>query len=263
MTKPIRRILVTNDDGINAPGLECAYKIACALSDDVWVVAPAEEQSGASHSLSFTSPMRMTQQGEKKFAVGGTPTDCVMIATRSILRDNPPQLVLSGVNAGQNIAEDISYSGTVSAAKEGTVIGIRSVALSQAIAFDGSDKPNGWEINFGVAERHGAGVVEKLLTLDWPPDTLMNVNFPAIGTTQPCGVNITQQGKRDALLLQIEKRIDPRGSPYYWYGFNRARGKPPQGTDIDAIMRGKISITPLQMDHTNSDMKKELEKLFG
>ncbi|MGI9440009.1 MAG: 5'/3'-nucleotidase SurE [Parvibaculales bacterium] len=257
MAKAVRRILVSNDDGIGAEGLKTAIKIAQQLSDDVWTVAPWEEQSGASHSLSLSKPMRLIKKGAKRFAVTGTPTDCVMLATRSLLLDNPPDLLISGVNFGQNIAEDVSYSGTVSAAKEGTVVGIRSVALSQTVAHDGSRA-----INFGVAEKHGAKLLKKLLSLDWSKDTLMNINFPHIATNAPCAVKITRQGKRDARILCIEQRVDPRNNPYYWYDFNRAISRAPRGSDIEAIMQGNISITPLQMDHTNRTMKSKLKNLF-
>ena len=214
MAKAVRRILVSNDDGIDAPGLKIAIKIAQQLSDDVWTVAPSEEQSGASHSLSLGKTMRLIKKAEKIYAVTGTPTDCVMLATRSLLQDDPPDLLISGVNFGQNIAEDVSYSGTVSAAKEGTVVGIPSVALSQTIAPNLADGAGGTHaINFGVAEKYGAAVLKKLLAFGWPPDTLMNINFPHIAPNAlnapnaDCAVRITRQGKRDARILCIVQRF--------------------------------------------------------
>ena len=258
MAKPVKRILVTNDDGINAPGLRAAIKIADELSDDVWVFAPLEEKSGASHSLSLTQPLRGIKKGAQKYAVTGTPTDCVMIATRHMLRDNPPTLVLSGVNFGQNIAEDVSYSGTVAGAKERTVFGIPSVALSQAISMDGRRK-----IRFDVGVKHGANIIRKLLKLDWPQDTLMNINFPDIEPDTSCKVRITRQGKRDVRILCLEERFDPRNNPYYWYNFKRESIQAGKGTDIEAILEGDISITPLKMDHTDTRVKRELSVLFG
>ena len=207
MTKPVKRILVTNDDGINAPGLKAAIKIANELSDDVWVVAPIEEKGGASHSLSLTQPLRLIKKGAQKYAVTGTPTDCVMFATRHLLRDDPPTLLVSGVNFGQNIAEDVSYSGTVAGAKEGTVFGIRSVALSQSISMDDRRK-----IRFEVGVKHGANIIRKLLKLDWPQDTLMNINFPDIKPDASCKVRVTRQGKREARILCLEERFDPRNN---------------------------------------------------
>ena len=258
MTKRVKRILVTNDDGINAPGLKAAIKIANELSDDVWVVAPIEEKSGASHSLSLTQPLRLIKKGAKKYAVTGTPTDCVMFATRHLLRDDPPTLLVSGVNFGQNIAEDVSYSGTVAGAKEGTVFGIRSVALSQSISMDDRRK-----IRFEVGVKHGANIIRKLLKLDWPQDTLMNINFPDIEPDTSCKVRITRQGKREARILCLEERLDPRNNSYYWYDFKRESIKAGKGTDIEAILEGDISITPLKMDHTDTGIKQRLSALFG
>ncbi len=264
----IGRILVTNDDGIDAPGLVTAINIARALSDDVWVFAPAEEMSGASHSLSLAKPMRVMELGPKRYAVTGTPTDCVMVATRNVLRDNPPDLVLSGVNFGQNIAEDVSYSGTVAGAKEGTVFGIKSIAMSQAVLF--TEEPGARMPRFEVAEKHAPAIIEKLLTLDWPKETLMNVNFPHIEIDDAPEIRIVKQGKRDRSILGLEERIDPRGQPYYWYSFDRLVDEngqmvytPGKGTDIEAIIQGNIAITPLQMDHTHSAVAEQLTALFG
>ncbi len=261
MSKPVGRILVTNDDGINAPGLKSAIRIARQLSDDVWVFAPREEKSGASHSLSLAHPMQVEKKASKKYAISGTPTDCVMIAIHSVLRDAPPDMVLSGVNFGQNIAEDISYSGTVAGAKEGTLFGIPSVALSQAVMFD--QLSGARHARFEIAEKYAASIIDKLLKLDWHADTLMNINFPDIEVAQKCKIRVTRQGKRDQRILCIEERVDPRNNPYYWYDFNRIIPKPGRGTDIEAIMQGDISITPLQMDHTDQTMKKKLDTLFG
>ena len=167
------RILVTNDDGIHSPGLAVAEKIARALSDDVWVVAPENEQSGASHSLTLTSPLRLRQIAERRFAVSGTPTDCVMMACLHILKDHPPALILSGVNWGSNLADDVTYSGTIAGAMEGCALGIPSIALSQC--YDESDRH---AIDWSPGEVHGPDV-----SAAWwrraGPGTLINVNFPA------------------------------------------------------------------------------------
>ena len=257
MSKPVRRILVTNDDGIDAPGLKIAKQIADQLSDDVWVVAPAEENSGASHSLTFTKPIRLIKKGPKKYAVTGTPTDCVVVATRQLLRDNLPDLVLSGVNFGQNIAEDVSYSGTVSAAKEGTIVGIPSVALSQMVSPDGKR-----QIRFQIAAKYGAGIIKKLVAEGWPQGTLININFPHIDLKVTPEIVVTNQGKRDINILQLDERLDPRGSPYYWYNFDRTNFKLPKGSDLEALYQGKITVTPLKMDHTDTALKRKLTKLF-
>lgn len=257
MTKPIGRILVTNDDGIDAPGLKTARKIAAALSDDVWVVAPRDEHSGASHSLSLTRPLRLHRRSPQVYAVAGTPTDCVMVATRYLLRDALPDLVLSGVNFGQNLAEDVSYSGTVAGAKEGTVIGIPSVALSQAISFDGRRNPR-----FAVAEKHAPAIIQKLVKTGWPRGTLININFPDIDPNDKCGIQVTKQGRRDTHLLTLSEREDPRGVPYFWYDFDRRIQKTTAGSDMAAVYSGNISITPLKMDHTDLGLHRQLEKVF-
>ena len=260
MTKLLKRILVTNDDGIDAPGLVTAVNIANQLSDDVWVFAPAEEKSGASHAISLAHPMRLVERGPQRFAITGSPADCVMVATRSMLKDNLPDLVISGVNFGQNIAEDVSYSGTVAGAKEGTIMGIPSFALSQAIHF--MDKTFVYSPNFEIAEKYAADIIRKTLDMAWPEGTLMNINFPDISLEDTCEVRITKQGKRDKMLLDIEQRLDPRNNPYFWYNFTRAMSTAVPGTDLEAIMQNHISVTPLQMNHTNIEMQQKMANLF-
>ncbi len=261
MSKPIGRILVSNDDGINAPGLETSIKIAEQLSDEVWVIAPMEEKSGASHSLSLGHPLRMQQLDKRRFAVGGTPTDCVMVATRYLMKDYLPDLILSGVNWGQNIAEDVSYSGTVAVAKEGTVSGIRSIAMSQTVFFG---DPTGFpDPRFEVAEKYAADVILKVLEAEWTKGTFVNINFPHIEPSDTPRVRITKQGKREKSILGIDARLDPRGGTYFWYDFERHISKPEAGTDLEAIMQGDISVTPLHMDHTSASLTENLLKLFG
>jgi 5'-nucleotidase len=248
------RILVTNDDGIHAPGLAVAEKIARALSDDVWVVAPETEQSGASHSLTLSDPLRLRQIDARRFAVTGTPTDCVMMAVASVMEKNPPNLVLSGVNRGSNIADDVTYSGTIAGAMEGTALGIRSIALSQAYGFgDSQDVP--WD----CAETHGPFVIRKLVDVGWPGDVLMNINFPDRSADKVGAIEMTEQGKRDLQTAMLDKRIDARGNPYYWIGFRRQRSYPPEGTDLRAIYDGRISITPLHLNLTEHRVREHLK----
>lgn len=248
------RILVTNDDGIHAPGLAVAERIARALSDDVWVVAPETEQSGASHSLTLSLPLRLRQIDAKHFAVTGTPTDCVMMAVASLMTDAPPTLVLSGVNRGSNIADDVTYSGTVAGAMEGTALGIKSIALSQAYGF-GQDRDMHWD----CAEAHGPEVIRRLVEVGWPSDVLMNVNFPDCAADKAGVVEMTEQGKRDLQTATLDKRIDARGNPYYWIGFKRVRSRPPEGTDICAIYKGRISVTPLHLNLTEYRVRDRLK----
>jgi 5'-nucleotidase len=248
------RILVTNDDGIHAPGLAVAEKIARALGDDVWVVAPETEQSGASHSLTLSQPLRLRQIEAKRFAVTGTPTDCIMMAVANIMDKAPPNLVLSGVNRGSNIADDVTYSGTIAGAMEGTALGIRSIALSQAYGFgENHDVP--WD----CAETHGPHIVRKLIDIGWPADVLMNINFPDRAAGKVAAIEMTEQGKRDLQTAMLDKRIDARGNPYYWIGFKRARSHPPEGTDLRAIYDGRISVTPLHLNLTEHRVREALK----
>ena len=251
------RILVTNDDGIHSPGLAVAENIARAISDDVWVVAPETEQSGASHSLTLTSPLRMRGITEGHYAVAGTPTDCVMMACLHLLKDRPPELVISGVNWGSNLADDVTYSGTIAGAMEGTALGIPSIALSQAYGFE-----EGYQVRWNCAQVHGPDVIRRLLDAGWPEETLMNVNFPDCEPEAVKGIAITEQGKRDMQTAVMDRRVDMRGNPYFWIGFKRVRSHPNEGTDLRAIYEKKISVTPLHLDLTQFEFLKTLRTTF-
>lgn len=238
------RILLTNDDGINAPGFAALERIAAQISDDIWVVAPAEEQSGAGHSLTLTRPIRVREIGPRRFAVAGTPTDSVMMALGHLMGDLRPDLILSGVNRGPNMAEDLTYSGTVSAAMEGTLAGVRSIALSQQMA----DYTHGKE-SFAAAELTGADIIRKVAAADWGNGVLVNINFPA--HAKPLGVRVTEQGFRDYGHIRIDARVDPRGFPYYWFGYGREVETPGHRTDLEALRDGYVSVTPLHLDLTH------------
>ncbi len=240
------RILLTNDDGIEAPGLKALEAIAAQLSDDVWVVAPAEEQSGAGHSLTLTAPIRLRKYSDKRFAVRGTPTDSVMMAIGQVMQDYRPDLLLSGVNRGGNLAEDVTYSGTVSAAMEGCLAGIRSIALSQQMADYSAGKES-----FDAATATGADIIRRLIGIDWAPGVLMNINFPPIAAAQVKGVRVTEQGLRDYGHIAIDARTDPRGFPYYWFGYGREVDAPGHETDLKAMHEGFVSVTPLHLDMTH------------
>ncbi len=252
------RILLTNDDGIDAPGLHALRQIAAELSDDVWVVAPETNQSGASHSLTLHEPLRMRQLDERAYAVRGTPTDCVIMAVRHILKDAPPTLVLSGVNRGANMAEDVTYSGTIAGAFEGTILGIRSIAVSLAYGIE-PGKGLRWE----TAIAHGPGLIRKLLAMDWDPSTTMNVNFPDCDPDKVAGIAVTQQGRRDPGMLNIDERADTWGTPYYWLAFQRRRSNAPEGTDLWAIYTNRISVTPLYLNLTHERMRTRLDEVLS
>ena len=249
------RILLTNDDGIDAPGLHALREIAAQLSDDVWVVAPETNQSGASHSLSMREPLRLRKIDERAFAVRGTPTDSVIMGVRHILKDKLPDLVLSGVNRGANMAEDVTYSGTIAGAFEGTILGIRSVALSQAFGVSG-----GKSIRWETALTHAPGLLRKLLALEWMPSCVMNVNFPDREPGEVEGTMVTVQGRRDPGMLQIEERHDTWGNPYYWLAFDRRRSNAAEGTDLAAVYAGYISVTPLFLDLTYQAMRERVSR---
>ena len=241
------RILITNDDGINATGLKVLEDIAHALSDDVYVIAPESDQSGVAHSLSLNDPLRLRKISPRHFAVKGTPTDCVIMGIRSVMLDNPPDLVLSGVNRGQNVAEDVTYSGTIAGAMEGTILGVPSIALSQAYGPDTFEGGMHWD----CAKTHAPGLITKIMALGIESNTLINMNFPNCPAADIAGVAITQQGRRDAQFLKIDPRRDGRGNPYYWIAFERARYVPAAGTDLEALASNKISVTPLRLDLTH------------
>ncbi|MBO0902203.1 5'/3'-nucleotidase SurE [Jiella sonneratiae] len=245
------RILITNDDGIDAEGLAVLERVAQALSDDVWTVAPETDQSGLSHSLTLSSPLRLRKRSDRRFAVRGTPTDCVIMAVRKVM-DGLPDLVLSGINAGQNICEDISYSGTVAGAMEGMMLGIRSIALSQAFR-PGTDREALW----ATAESHAPAIIERLAAFDLPAGHLLNVNFPAVAPEEVAGVAVTRQGKLD-YALGIDERRDGRGFPYFWLKFGRQAGPDVAESDIAALDAGMISVTPLQLDLTAEALRDTL-----
>ncbi len=251
------RILVTNDDGINAPGLHALREIASKLSDDVWVVAPETNQSGASHSLTLHEPLRCRDVDERVYAIKGTPTDCVIMGVRHILKDDPPTLVLSGVNRGSNIAEDVTYSGTIAGAIEGTLLGVRSIALSLSMGFDLEGRHH-WETPLA----HAPGLITDLLSEPFAPGVLMNVNFPDLPPEGVAGIAITTQGKRDPGMLHIDERADTWGTPYYWFGFERRKSRLVENTDLWAMAHGLISVTPLSVDLTHRASLERLGKRF-
>ncbi len=254
------RILLTNDDGIHAPGFAVLESIAAKLSDDVWMVAPAEEQSGAGHSLTLSRPIRLRKHGDRKYAVSGTPTDAVMMALAHIMKDSPPDLVLSGVNRGANLAEDVTYSGTVSAAMEGALAGVRSIALSQVYAKEGMGDhgraqprlgDGAAQPSFATAEAWAECVLRPLVEAPFTPGTLINVNFPALAPDAVKGIRVVRQGIRDYGRLRIIERTDPRGYRYYWFGLAPTVETPGHVTDLEVIADGYIAVTPLHLDLTH------------
>lgn len=253
------RILCTNDDGIHAPGLQIIEQIAKQLSDDVWVVAPELDQSGVSHSLSLNDPLRLREVDERHFSVRGTPTDCVIMGARHILKDKPPDIVLSGVNKGRNAAEDVVYSGTIAGALEGTILGLPSFALSQEFSLETRTMPL-WD----TALKFGPDVIRNVMKLGVPRDTVINVNFPACMPDEVRGIKVTRQGKRNQGFLRVDGRHDGRGNPYYWIGFERSAmlEVPAEGTDLAALAAKFVSVTPLRLDRTDLAFSEKLKDVL-
>jgi 5'-nucleotidase len=249
------RVLIANDDGINAPGLKILERAAKALFKEVWVVAPETEQSATSHSLTLRRPLRIRRISARRFAIDGTPTDCVLLGVRQIMRDNPPDIVLSGVNRGGNLGEDITYSGTVAAAMEGTLLGIPSVALSQHY----QDRQ---QVPWKTAEVWTAKVLEVLAKTSWPSGILMNVNFPDAAAHDVTGIEVACQGRRK-IGGEIQPGRDPRGDAYFWIGAQRDEEKFRPGTDLEAVERGAVAVTPLTMDLTHAATLKKLKGAIG
>ncbi|MEZ5968013.1 MAG: 5'/3'-nucleotidase SurE [Hyphomonas sp.] len=222
------KIPLTNDDGINAPGLSVLEEVARELSDDIWIAAPEEERSGKGRAISLTHPVRARKVGAKAFAIAGTPSDCVLLAVHELMPDKP-DLVLSGVNRGQNIAEDTSFSGTIAGAMFGMQMGIPSIALSQAQSFrERGSLP--WE----TAKMWGARTLRPLIDHGWPDDVVMNVNFPDVEPEDVRGVQVTRQGFRDERIIHTDRREDLRGNDYYWIGYKGKLSKPDEGTDLQS-----------------------------
>lgn len=253
------RILLTNDDGVHATGLRLLEEIARRLTDDLWIVAPAEEQSGTGHSLTLSRPIRLRGLGEKKFAVAGTPTDSVLMALFHVMKDHRPDVILSGINRGANLGEDVTYSGTVSAAMEGALAGVPSIALSQSYSREGL----GDNVPFAAAEGWAERVLQPLLEEPMAAGTLVNVNFPAVGAEQVQGVRVVRQGIRDYGRTQIIGRTDPRGYPYYWLGLGPMVQTPGHTTDLEAVADGYVSVTPLHLDLTHEPSLEQLRARFS
>lgn len=245
------RILLVNDDGFDAPGFGILRQIAAELSDDVWAVAPESDQSGLAHSLTLSHPLRLREVDERNFVLRGTPTDCVIMGVRELMPE-PPDLILSGVNRGQNAADDVTYSGTVAGAMEGALLGIRSIALSQRV--DWTSGKTFWNCSL----HHGPRIVRKLLNASFDNQMFLNVNFPDCEPDEVKGESVVPQGALEHGLY-MEKRTDGRNNPYYWLRFSGREPRMTGESDISVLQEGKISITPLRPDLTDMAGLKALQ----
>ncbi|WP_310532493.1 5'/3'-nucleotidase SurE [Novosphingobium sp.] len=252
------RILLTNDDGINAPGLNVLERIARQFSDDVWICAPSEEQSGAGHSLTLTRPVRLYKHAERRFSVSGTPTDALTMGIKKVL-PAPPDLILSGVNRGANLGDDVTYSGTVSAAIEGALAGVRSIAFSQVYSKEGM----GDDVSFAAAEEWGPKLLKSLIDAPFAPRTLVNVNFPALAANEVKGIRAVRQGFHDYARGSVVEGTDPRGYRYFWFGLDGIEHTPGHDSDLEAIADGYVSVTPLQLDLTHDASLAMLKERFA
>ena len=249
------RILLTNDDGIDAPGLAILEAIAAELAREVWVVAPEHDQSGVSHAISLHHALRVSQQGERRFGITGTPGDCAVMGICHLMTSGPPQLLLSGVNRGLNLGMETVFSGTVGGAMTGMLLGIPSIALSQAW----TDRAN---VRWETAAALGPDIVRRLLALGWGAQTCLNVNFPDLPAAKVGPLTLTRQGPGLIQGMQVETRTDPRFLTYHWISFRR--GPRDQGTesDADALRAGRIAVTPLRYDRTDEEAYAMLTKVL-
>jgi len=247
------RILVTNDDGIAASGLVLAEQIAAEIAGpdgEVWVVAPELERSGVSHAISYTTPIRMTRQGERRYSVDGYPADCVLVGLYVLLKDTPPDLVLAGVNLGHNVAEDVVYSGTAGAAMEGGLGGVRSIALSQCYR-SGPDSPDDlWD----PARAWGTRAVKAVLEMPFADKCFYSINFPAVTPAAIKGMTVCPQGIRAESTFDIVPYKAPNGRDFMFIRHNTANASAPEGTDARLGLDGWVTITPLRPQLTARDL---------
>ena len=260
------RILITNDDGITAPGLAVAEDIAREVvgpDGEVWIVAPEMEQSGVSHCISYTKPMRLVPLGERRFAVDGSPADCVIVALHHLMKGSPPDLVLSGVNRGHNVAEDVMYSGTVGGAVEGVLQRLRAVSLSQFYGPGNVDLPD----TFDAARRYGAEAVRRVLSLPWDREEdyglFYNVNFPPLPAEKVAGFRVVPAGRRRAGAFGVHEDVAPNGRTYFWLAHGRGNAESARGTDARDASEGWVTVTPMRADLTARDRLAAVAEAFG
>lgn len=249
------RVLVSNDDGINAPGIKVLEKIARDLAREVWVCAPESEQSAAGHSLTRLRPLHIRKaSGDSRYAVDGSPTDSALLGVRHVMKDAPPDLVLSGINPGGNLCDDITYSGTIAVAMEASLLGIPGIALSLAI--EGA-KERLWE----TVEAWAPRVLGPLCAAGWEENVILNVNFPNIPADQVTGIAVTAQGVGKTGQGYLAS-VDPHGTPIYWLGTETAEERYRVGADVEAVKRGAIAVTPLSLDLTHTPTLRALGDVF-
>lgn len=250
------RVLLTNDDGIDAPGLQVLQDVAASLAREVWTVAPAHDQSGTSHSLSLHSPLRVEARGERCFAVQGTPGDCVVMAARHLMRDAPPDMVLSGINRGANLGVETVFSGTVGAAMTALLLGFPSIALSQAFS-DAASVP------WNTARTLAPGVIRRVSALEWSGSACLNVNFPACAADRAGPIVLTRQGAGVLAGMDVLPGRDPRNIDFYWLRFQRDDRDDLADSESVAVRAGKIAVTPLRFERTDDETLERMRRGLG
>jgi 5'-nucleotidase len=240
------RILLINDDGIEAPGLAILERIATELASEVWVVAPEHDQSGVSHAVSLHHPIRATPSGPRRWAVTGTPGDCVVMGLSHLMRGSLPQLLLSGVNRGANLGIETVFSGTVGGAMTGMMLGIPSIALSQAWT-------NREAVRWETAAALGPRIVQELMNIGWSKGTCLSVNFPDLPANEAGPLTLARQGVGSVEGMEVEPRTDPRGYTYYWVSFRRGDRDQGPESDVAALNAGRVVVTPLRYDRTDEE----------
>lgn len=249
------RILICNDDGMFADGIKILERIARDITPDVWMVAPEFEQSGRAMGITFNKPLRIKELTPRKFVVEGTPADCVVVAIKHILVDKKPDLVISGINHGNNVGDTVFISGTVGAAQIASFFGIKSVAISQDYNYGGT-------LKFDLEEHFLPRILKKLIKYEWPRKMTVNVNFPDASMTDVKGITVVPQGPMK-IDWQVIERIDPVGMPYYWVRSNWDSLNPNLKNDVNALADKYITITPIDTDLNNREIFEDLEEFFA
>jgi 5'-nucleotidase len=256
LPRKVQRVLLTNDDGIDAPGLAVLEAVASEIADEVWVVAPEHDQSGTSHSISLHSPLRVSPQGKRRFGVVGTPGDCVVMAVRHLMRDTPPTLVLSGINRGGNLGVETMFSGTVGAAMTGLLLGLPSIALSQTFR----DREN---VRWDTARELAPGVIRQLLAIEHDAPVCLNVNFPDVDASAAGPLTPTKQGVGLVQGIDVLPQVDPRGLEYHWLRFQRGPRNNAPDSETAVVASGCVSVTPLYFDRTDEATFAKLATSLG
>lgn len=253
MQPPLKRVLLTNDDGIDAPGLAVLEEVARQLAQEVWVVAPEHDRSGTSHSISLHAPLRISEEGERRYAISGTPGDCVVMAVRNLMASSPPELVLSGINSGANLGVETVFSGTVGAAMTGMLLGIPSIALSQMFA-------NRTEIPWDTARVRAPDIIRRLVKQGWNRQSCLNINFPAVPPEKSGPLVVSRQGAGFVRGIDVISRVDPRGFTYHWLQFQREQEEEGPEAEGSLIAQACVTVTPLQFERTNEMAFAELNE---